>query len=83
MYLFINIQISLFDHSVVADHLPVQQEMQTVVLKKASKVGNFHLKTSDLIFPNEKCINPFKTVHNNSHFLLLQDSFPAVRNWSN
>ena len=42
---------------------------------------------SDLICPYEKCINPYKKMainynpHNNSHFLLLQDYFPAVVKW--
>ena len=42
---------------------------------------------SDLICPIEKCINPYKKMpnnynpHNISHFLLLQDYFPAVGNW--
>jgi hypothetical protein len=45
--------------------------------------SNFHFKMSDLIYPNEKCINPDKNFinynpHNSTHFLLLQDYFPAV-----
>ena len=51
--------------------------------KKASEVRHFHFEMSNLIFPVS---TPTKmpinyNLHNNSHFLLLQDYFPAVANW--
>jgi ribosomal protein L30E len=43
--------LSKFDHTVVAENIPAQKEMQIVVysrLEKASKVCNFHFEMSDL-----------------------------------
>ena len=64
----------------------MEEHVVYLKFKKACEVSHFYLEISDLIFPYKKCINPPKksinyNPHNISHFLLLQDYFPAVADW--
>ena len=57
---------STFDHPVAGELSCNAGNVKLVVYlrsKKASEVGNFHFEMSNLIFPYEKCINPYKNVH--------------------
>jgi hypothetical protein len=78
---------SSFDHPVAGELSCNAGYFLLVVFlrfKMACEVWNFHFEISDLIFPHGKMYQPLHKLYNpnnNSHFLLLQDYFPAVANW--